>query len=115
MCRGKKGLTNACIRHAKAQLDLDLSSVKNWLRFLEVHYQRPAGSSDPNAIESDEVSKTKSKKAVLPSSFHHHMAILPKYLPSHILSSDPCITQHNSLYTAVESPLIMYLLEVLTQ
>lgn len=55
-CRGKKGLTNACIRHAKSQLDLDISHVKNWLRFMEVHYQRPSTSGDPDARESLEVS-----------------------------------------------------------
>lgn len=43
--RGNKGLVHAAIRHAKDQLDLDLSPCTSWLRFVEVHYARPHSSS----------------------------------------------------------------------
>ena len=49
--RGNKGLINAAVRHAKDQLDLDLSPCSSWLRFLEVHYARPHSSSSSGAHE----------------------------------------------------------------
>ena len=42
--RANKGLISAAIRHAKDQLDLDLSPCQSWLRFLEVHYDRSHSS-----------------------------------------------------------------------
>jgi hypothetical protein len=48
-------LTNACVRHAKVQLDLDLSKCKNWIRFMEVHYQRPPPPGNYDAKETSEV------------------------------------------------------------
>lgn len=49
-----KPLIATCIRHAKELLDLDLTPCSTWLRFLEVHYQRPAPPI-PDAFETEEV------------------------------------------------------------
>ena len=51
--RSNKSLIKTCIRHAHSQLGLDLSACTSWLRFVEVHYQRPAPSAE--AVETPEV------------------------------------------------------------
>ena len=53
--RGNKGLINAAIRHARDQLDLDLSPCSSWLRFVEVHYARSHTSSTGGSEETSEV------------------------------------------------------------
>ena len=53
--RGNKGLINAATRHAKGQLDLDLSPCSSWLRFVEVHYARPNSNSSGGVDETSEV------------------------------------------------------------
>ncbi len=61
--RGNKGLINAAIRHAKDQLDLDLSPCSSWLRFVEVHYARPhcstatAGSEETSEVWAAQFAK----------------------------------------------------------
>ena len=46
-------LVNTCVRYARLQLDLDICKCSTWIRFLEVHYQRPpTGGED---METDEV------------------------------------------------------------
>ncbi|KAK9801969.1 hypothetical protein WJX73_003604 [Symbiochloris irregularis] len=50
---GNKSLIKTCIRHAQSQLSLDLRPCTRWLRFAEVHYQRP--SPAPEAPEVSEV------------------------------------------------------------
>ena len=55
MCRAPKALINTCIRHARSNLGIDLSSCSQWMRFLEVHYQRPASTMTPPAMETSEV------------------------------------------------------------
>jgi len=42
------------VRHARALLGLDLAPVTRWLRFVDVHYQRPPESSAPDAMETSE-------------------------------------------------------------
>lgn len=53
--RGNKGLINAAIRHAKDQLDLDLSPCSSWLRFVEVHYARSHSSTMGGSEDTSEV------------------------------------------------------------
>ena len=53
--RGNKGLINAAIRHAKDQLDLDLSPCSSWLRFVEVHYARSHSSTSGGSEDTSEV------------------------------------------------------------
>ena len=48
---------NTCIRHAHEKLGIDLRPCLQWLCFLEVHYQRPAVSVKPPAMETSEVSR----------------------------------------------------------
>ena len=48
--RSSKPLIKACIRHTQSQLSLDLSPCTRWLRFVEVHYQRPSPSADAPEI-----------------------------------------------------------------
>ena len=48
---------NTCIRHAREKLSIDLRPCLQWLCFLEVHYQRPAVSVKPPAMETSEVSR----------------------------------------------------------
>ena len=48
---------NTCIRHAREKLSIDLRPCLQWLCFLEVHYQRPAVSVKPPAMEMSEVSR----------------------------------------------------------
>lgn len=55
-CRTPQALINTCIRHARDNLGIDLSSCSRWMRFLEVHYQRPAATIKPPAMETPEVS-----------------------------------------------------------
>lgn len=54
---GEQALIRAAIRHTKDAIDMDLSKVKIWFKFMEVHYHRPAevyrGKSFP---EQEEVS-----------------------------------------------------------
>ena len=52
---GSQPLIAACMRHAKALLNLDLTPCTRWLRFVDVHYQRPPASSAPDAMETAEV------------------------------------------------------------
>lgn len=54
-CRAPKALINTCIRHAHSNLGIDLSSCSQWMRFLDVHYQRPAVTMTPPAMETSEV------------------------------------------------------------
>ena len=55
--RTSKALMNTCIRHACDKLSIDLRPCLQWLCFLEVHYQRPAVSVKPPAMETSEVSR----------------------------------------------------------
>ena len=55
-CRSTTQLTAACMRHAKNLLNLDLAPCTHWLRFVDVHYQRPPTSSSPDAMETAEAS-----------------------------------------------------------
>ena len=48
--RSSKPLIKACIRHTQFQLSLDLSPCTRWLRFAEVHYQRPSPSAEAPEI-----------------------------------------------------------------
>ena len=58
ICRAPRALINTCIRHARSNLGIDLSSCRQWMRFLEVHYQRPASTMTPSAMETSEVRAT---------------------------------------------------------
>ena len=53
--RGEEALVTAGKRYAREQLNLDLTPCNHWLRFLEVHYQRPPPSSAAEALETSEV------------------------------------------------------------
>ncbi len=53
-CRSTTQLIAACMRHAKNLLNLDLAPCTHWLRFVDVHYQRPPTSSSPDAMETAE-------------------------------------------------------------
>ena len=55
LCRSTQPLIAACKRHAKTLLSLDLTPCTRWLRFVDVHYQRPPASSAPDAMETTEV------------------------------------------------------------
>ena len=45
---------STCVRHAKELLGIDLGACTNWLRCIEVHYQRPPTSLSPDDTESTE-------------------------------------------------------------
>lgn len=53
--RSTEPLIATCMRHAKDLLGVDLSTCKEWLPMVEVHYQRPPSTSSPDAMESTEV------------------------------------------------------------
>eukprot|EP00803_Ostreobium_quekettii_P002366 evm.model.scf_336.5 EVM.evm.TU.scf_336.5 scf_336:60598-75964(-) len=49
--KNPQALINSCIRHVKAQADLDLSVCTQWVRFCEIHFQREM----PDGTEASEV------------------------------------------------------------
>ena len=53
--RGQEALVTAGKRYAREQLNLDLTPCNHWLRFLEVHYQRPPPTAAAEALETSEV------------------------------------------------------------
>ena len=67
--RGNKGLIHAATRHAKDQLDLDLSPCTSWLRFVEVHYARPHSSSSGAGDDTNEVCSSRPATSQKTSSY----------------------------------------------
>jgi hypothetical protein len=55
LCRTKDALVATCKRHVLDLLGLDMSHCNDWLPFIQVHYQRPSSSMDPEEMEHTEV------------------------------------------------------------